>query len=210
MDPLYLALLLYCVAAVLAMVDLFVPSGGMLLLIAAATALAAILFAFRSSQTMGMAMITLVAASVPTFAFLAIKIWPHTPIGKRVILNLPESSESSVPSFFELHQEFIGSVVVCDSPLLPAGQIRVGGRAYNAVAESGVIETGQVVEVVDIKERNLVVRVTDKEPDQQGASSASSSATEAEGPTADNARTPAAGNLLDRPANELGLDSLDS
>ncbi|MEZ6076434.1 MAG: hypothetical protein R3C56_12480 [Pirellulaceae bacterium] len=87
-----MALLLYIAAIALAMVDLFVPSGGMLLVLATLAALAAVLFGFRSGNTVGMGMLTLVVATIPVFVFLAIKIWPHTPLGRRIILKLPSSA----------------------------------------------------------------------------------------------------------------------
>ena len=63
MDPFYLALLLYLAALVLALVDLFVPSGGVLAILAVLSATACVLFGFRSGQIMGMSMLTLVVAS---------------------------------------------------------------------------------------------------------------------------------------------------
>ncbi len=56
MDPLYLALLLYIAALALATVDLFVPSGGMWVVLATLAALACVLFGFRSGNSIGMGM----------------------------------------------------------------------------------------------------------------------------------------------------------
>lgn len=197
MDPFYLALLLYCAAVVLAFVDLFIPSGGLLLILATAAALGSILFGFRSGTTMGMTMLTIVSASVPAFAYAAIKIWPKTPIGKRIILGLPKSEESATDRKHPW-SDFLGKVLIAESPLMPSGQIRIGHRRYNAVAENGLIEAGQHVEIVAVKERNLVVRVT------------SAAVTPAEPATSeDQVPEGLAGNLLDLPADQLGIDSLD-
>ena len=195
MDPFFVALLLYCLALVLALVDLFVPSGGMLLIMSTAAAFGAVLFGFRSGYTMGMTMLTIVVASVPAFAYAAIKIWPNTPLGKRIILSLPGHKKRAKPEHETARQSLVGSVHLAEYALMPTGQIRIGHRRYNAVAESGIIEAGQNVEIVGLKERNLVVRVTDASPTLP-------SEAEAKG-------EPHHQSLLDLPADELGIDSLD-
>ena len=197
MDPFYFALLLYVAAVVLAMVDLFVPSGGMLLILAIAAAIASILFGFRSGGTMGMIMLTLVIASIPTFAALAIKIWPKTPIGRRIILGLPNRSGKHSKSVSSPLEEFVGLVLVADSPLMPSGHVKIGHRRMNAIAESGLIEVGQRVKVIGVRERNLLVRATEEAPTTATPKPS----------TAPDEQTQ--GNLLDQPADELGLDSLD-
>ena len=201
MDPFYLALLLYCAAVVLAFVDIFVPSGGMLLILALSAAFASILFGFRSGNTMGMTMLTIVIASIPIFAVVAIKIWPHTPIGKRIILSLPQHDADMAGSSDRKLTQWIGTLVRADSPLMPSGQIRIGSQYLNAIAESGVVEEGQNVEVIGVKERNLIVR-----PTQAGVTTA---------PVAQPAEPDANEemvddrNLLERPAEEFGLESFD-
>lgn len=201
MDPLYLALLLYVAALALAVVDLFVPSGGMLLVLATLAALAAVLFGFRSGNAVGMATLTLVIATVPAFVVLAINIWPHTPIGKRIILKLPSAEAVSSRPESDPLRELIGHVLLAETAFLPTGQVRVGHRRFNAVAESGFIEAGTHVRVLSVRERNLIVRATDEPLTARAVEvnleKALDSASEAEG------------NLLDRPAEEIGLDSLD-
>lgn len=198
MDPFYIALLLYCAAIVLAFVDLFIPSGGMLLILAALAAFASVLFGFRSSTGLGTWMLILVLSSIPAFAFAAIKIWPHTPIGKRVILPPPSPNAAQPSQSNDERENLVGTVVVAESPLMPTGQIRVRHRRFNAQAEDGIIEEGQTIEVIAIKERNLIVRLSSK------------SLTElppAESIPAHEPKTPE--DLLDLPANELGIDSLE-
>ncbi len=196
MDPFFVALLLYCLALVLAFVDLFIPSGGMLLIMATAAALGAVLFGFRSGSTMGMTMLTIVVATVPVFAYAAIKIWPNTPLGKRIILSLPNHAKPVAQATSSPVDSLVGSVHQAESALMPTGQLRIGHRYFNAVAETGIVEAGQNVEIVEFKERNLVVRITDAEPNLPGQKSAE-------------ARVDDHRSLLDLPADELGIDSLD-
>lgn len=221
MDPFYLAILLYFVAVVLALVDLLVPSGGLLLILAMAAGLASTLFGFRSSTTMGMAMLTLLIVSVPILIYTALRVWPHTPLGRRIILGAPgskkrpasakkegeqaeESGERKAASSTTANaraqelEQLVDTVHILESPLLPSGHIKIGHKHFNAVAESGFVDAQQAVVVVAVKERNLIVRKTDRKPSKVEPSK-ELEATEAEG----------GGNLLDLPADQLGLDSID-
>lgn len=205
MDPFYLAIILYFAALGLAFLDIFVPSAGLLLILASAIVVAAVLFAFRSSQSMGMVMLALVAATIPAFAFVALKIWPHTPIGKRIILLPPGSAEGSKSAKSALLNlaDLVGEVVVCDHDLMPAGNVKIGRRRYNAIAESGIVEASQAVEIVAVRDRSLIVRVTNKTPtlgsDLKKSVVADLHANE----------TSPSESLLDVPADELGLESID-
>lgn len=202
MDPHYLALLLYVAAVALAVVDLFVPSGGLLLILSAVGGVAAVLFGFRSGTGMGMGMLTLVIASIPTFVLLAIKVWPHTPIGRRIILPLPRSASPAETNTGDSLGNLVGRVMRAETTFLPTGQLRIGHRRFNALAESGFIEAGSHVKVIAVRERNLIVRVTTEplthtSPRPAGHEAAEDAAAEQS-------------SLLERPAEELGLDSLDN
>ena len=198
MDPFVIAILLYVAALTLAFTDIFVPSGGMLLVLAAAAAFGAILFGFQSSNTMGMTMLTIVAASVPVFAVVAINIWPRTPIGRRMILHPPQSSSSAKSSDAEKLQQLVGEVFMAESALLPAGQLKIGHRRVNAVVESGIVEAGQTVKVIAVRDRNLIVRLSNEPVSKMAATG-----------KAVEELLPPESNLLDLPADQLGLDSID-
>ncbi len=220
MDPLYFALLLYVAALALAAVDLLVPSGGLLAVMAALAAFASILFGFRSSTTAGMAMLTVVIASIPVFLILAIKIWPHTPLGRRIILKLPNRVDSKPQAHSDALKSLVGRVLLSETGLMPMGQIRIGHRRYDAVAESGFIEAGERIKVLLVREKLLVVRATTEPlsppentntPEKVQLDS-ESRATEKDQFDSESRATKQAGDersLLDRPAEELGLDSLE-
>jgi membrane-bound ClpP family serine protease len=191
-----MAILLFIAALALVFLDIFVPSGGMLLVLAASAGLGSILFGFRASNTVGMIILTLVIGAIPVLGVLAVRIWPHTPIGKRIVLKVPNPADATRTKEFSNLQDLIGHVVVSEYAMIPASQLTIGRKTYNAEAESGYIEAGQRVEVVAVKGRNLVVRPTAK-PLRTGTSEANTS------------RSPPNGNLLDLPAEQLGLDSLD-
>lgn len=203
MEPVHIAIVLYVAALVLAFVDLFIPSGAMLIVLAAVAAFAAVLFAFRASTSVGMTMLTVVAATVPTFAFAAIKIWPLTPIGKRIILNVQPTAGGASDEFNQSLEHLIGEIAVTDGALMPSGQVKIGAKRFNCIAETGLLESGVNVEVVAVRERNLIVRLTTRQP----ASKTSLPAAVRSEQIAAHELSPET--LLDLPAEQFDLDSID-
>jgi membrane-bound ClpP family serine protease len=202
-DPIYIAIILYVCAIVMALVDLYIPSAGMLLLLSLVAAVGSVIFGFQRSTTSGMTMLTLVAATIPILGVVAIRIWPHTPIGRRIVLGLPPERTKTANSQQNALTELIGCVIVSEYPLMPSGQITIDHRPYNAFAEAGCIDAGQHVEVIAVRQRDLIVRATDKPL----------SPIRPRDPTQDFGKKPIAefassSNLLDVPAEELGLDSI--
>ena len=197
MDPLIIALICFVIAAALAVADLFVPSGGILALSSFLAAVMSVFFAFRSSPTAGTAMLIVILVAIPIFIVVALRVWPHTPLGRRIILRTPEAvAAKQAPTIEPLH-ELIGQVGVSQNSLMPSGYVRINHRNFNAVCESDIIEAGQNVEVIAVRQNNLVVVPTTlplrpKAMDGQDAKKAKLGES-----------------LLDQPAEELGLDSLE-
>ena len=188
----------------LALVDLYVPSAGMLVVLSLVAAVGSIVFGFRSGTTGGMTMLTLVAATIPILGLVAIRIWPHTPIGRRIVLSLPPEPSVQPNVKQNVLNELIGYVVVSEYPLMPSGQLTIDHRPYNASAEAGYIDIGCRVEVVAVRQRELIVRATDKPlTPVRPRERVDDFDKQYQQELANNS------NLLDVPANELGLDSLE-
>lgn len=204
MNPIYIAIVLYISAILLVLVDLYVPSAGTLLLLSLAAAIGSVVFGFKSGMTSGMTMLTLVAGSIPALGFAAIRIWPYTPVGRRIVLGLPQEPPTNGSEKQNTLAELIGAVVVSEYPLMPSGQITIDHRPYNALAEAGYIDAGWRVEVVGVRHRDLLVRATDKPLTPVRPRTAIDDRAKEQDP--EFAHNP---NLLDVPANELGLDSLE-
>lgn len=169
MEPLTFAIGLYLVALLLFAIDIFVPTGGILLFCSAACALLAVYFGFRASATAGLLMLLLVLATIPVLSYVFLKVWPHTPIGRRVLLDPPKRPQA-IQS--EELQTLTGTVVVTRWPLVPTGQIQIGHKRYNAMSSNGkIIEMGARVKVVEVHERMLVVCETTEPLTVQNASS---------------------------------------
>jgi membrane-bound ClpP family serine protease len=201
LDPLILAIVLYFVALVLAAIDIFVPSGGLLMLLAVIVGIACIAVAFRSGSTAGLLMATVVVGTVPVFFVLAIKIWPRTPMGRRILLKPPAAFREADRRPFE---EMVGKVVVNRWPLMPMGPVEIGKQRWNAISSDGrVIDPGQRIKVVGVRESSLVVVPTDEPLSLDLPRTPIAPSTKPED------RIKSDKDLLEAPAEQLGLDRLE-
>jgi len=94
----------------------------------------------------------LVVLSVGGF-FLWLRLFPHTPIGKKLMLNRSLLSQNAIES-----PDLIGIEGEAVTPLRPAGTALIQGRRMDVVAESGLIESGQKITVVAQEGIRIVVR----------------------------------------------------
>lgn len=145
-------------------------------------------------------MLLVVLATIPGMVWMFFKIWPHTPIGKRVLLSPQQSPDQS--ELDELRQ-LIGTVVNNRWPLIPTGQVQINHRRYNARSlDSRPIEANCRVKVMEVHERMLVVMQTVDSLTETADRQQSSLSVQA-------AVQPTPESLLELPAEKIGLESLD-
>jgi hypothetical protein len=88
----------------------------------------------------------------PFATALWIKVWPHTPAGKRLILGPPPASSPVVDA------PQPGQIGVVTSELRPSGMCEFSGSRVEARAEHGLIPVGRRVEVVAVVDSRPLVR----------------------------------------------------
>jgi membrane-bound ClpP family serine protease len=195
MDPFYWALLLLLLGVVLMVLEVFVPSGGLLGIMAGLSIVGAVVVAFSSGMIRGTIVLAAAAVCVPLFLYLAIKIWPHTPIGRLIFIRLPKSDREVLPENEGGDLEaLLGKVGVARSKMLPSGMVRIEGRSYDAVSRGMAIDPGEAIKVVGVRLNRIVVAPTMETPPPP-AEQTSEDASEDD--------------LLARPIDALGLDPLD-
>lgn len=187
MDLLGWAVILLLIGLALAMLEVFVPSGGMLGFLSVTAIIAALFLAFRYSPWSGLGFLGLALFVVPAGLVVALQIWPKTPMGKRILLPLP-TSEEVLPHDQHLLElkRLVGRIGRAKTLMLPSGAIDVDGKTFDALSEGMAIEAGQWVKVVEVRGSRVVVRPTDRPQPS---------------PTEDE--------QLNRPIDELGIDPFD-
>jgi membrane-bound ClpP family serine protease len=151
-------------ASLLLMVaELFIPSAGLLIMGAGAAAIAGIVVLFQHDPIWGFIGIGLVLVGAPTALTLGLKVWPHTPIGKKMLLGetTEEDLEAKRVAEFQARERqraMVGAEGKVVTPLRPVGVVRIGDQRFDALAETGIIEAGQLVRVTAVQDNQLKVR----------------------------------------------------
>jgi membrane-bound serine protease (ClpP class) len=171
MDPLVWALVLLLAGLVLAVLELFLPSGGMLGVAAFVLFLAAIWMGFRHGPWTGMTTIVVVVLGVPGLVSFALRVWPETPIGRRLMLDTPTDDEVRPDSNLRRSlKDLEGKLGVARSLMTPNGAVEVAGQMIDAVSQGDVIEPGRQVRVVEVRGTRVIVRPYDAPPTASAAS----------------------------------------
>lgn len=165
------AIALICVAVVLFLAELFIPSGGLIGFAAAGTLVAGIVLLFKVDTTLGLISATVVVALAPIVFAFVMRIWPNTPIARRLILHAPRS-QAGADDEQDADDEELAPLRVVDAgnaalvnregevitDLRPAGTVLIDGNRVECLAESGMIRAGQRVRVVAVDGMQVKVR----------------------------------------------------
>ena len=158
------AILLLALGMGLALMEVFLPSAGILAFLSAAAVLAAIIMGFQQGPAAGFAILGVAIFGLPTLVVLAFRYWPRTAMGRRVMLPVP-SSEDVLPDVTDrqLLKSLVGRVGRAKCNMLPGGVIAIDGRNIEAVSEGVSVEMGQAVRVIAMRGNRAVVRLVEDE-----------------------------------------------
>lgn len=146
---------LLAVAVILLVIDVFVPSFGILSITSLMVALAGVACLFAYDTVWGVIGSLLVVVGGPIMAFVGLQIMPNTPIGRKLVLRNPSEGDEGdrplpgIPSGNELFA-LVGREGVVRSDLRPVGSIEIAGERFEAISESGMVKAGTPVRVSSI------------------------------------------------------------
>lgn len=156
------AIFLYFACAVLIIAEVFVPSGGLISIFALACLAGGVVIFFNHSVTAGWIGVGIAVVMIPSVLITAYKIFPKTRFGKRVTLAPPKRQQGdAIPDTSDL-KELLGTIGVVLTPLRPVGMCDFSGRRVECVAESGYVEKGKKVKVINVESTQLTVRTIEE------------------------------------------------
>ncbi len=94
---------------------------------------------------------------LPALAFVAIKYWHRTPIGKLISPPNPQLTVDDIGVPVEELQQLIGQTGRTVSALRPVGICEFNGKRVSCIAESGMVEAGVSVEGIGMSGADLTV-----------------------------------------------------
>ena len=156
MDPTVVwAILLFLIGVVIIGVELFVPSGGVLGFLSAAALIGSVVVGFNGGVVLGSSMLASVIVLVPVVIVGFIKLWPHTPIGKSILIPVKETGGKPLDRGLDVLE---GRVGMTRTKMLPSGSIEIDGRVYDALSDGIPLEPGELVRVISSRSNRLLVR----------------------------------------------------
>lgn len=168
-DPnLLWGLILLGVALLLLLVEVFVPSMGVITFTAGTIALVGIVLLFRVSVGWGVTGLLTMMVLGPMVVMFGLQVLPHTNAGKKLLYGESGKAEVAVrdnPEEAEALARLIGAEGVVLVDLRPIGVIRVNDRKLDAVSEISFIRAGSRVRVTAADGMTIKVRpITDTPP----------------------------------------------
>lgn len=148
-------ILLFGAGIALLVAEVFIPSLGLLGMLAGLSLVASIGLAFYEDPTTGAILLTVTAISVPLILTFGIKLFPKTPLGKK--LTATGFSFKDGRGVDRRDEGLAGKVGVVEATLRPAGIARIEGRRVDVVSRGESIESGAEIFVVEVSGNRVVV-----------------------------------------------------
>lgn len=147
-----LAMLAVAVGVVLLVAEALLPTHGVLGVLGVASIGVAIGACFYVNAWLGLGVLIAAALVSPLIGAGFVKIYPHTPIGRKMVLQPPASRTTPPP----IH---VGQTGVAASELRPMGECDFGDQRVEVISEYGMIPSGTKVKVVAINNGRPAVRM---------------------------------------------------
>lgn len=163
MSPIMIALLLLLAGLVLVVLEMFLPTAGVLGVLAAALLIGSVVYAYmKCDMATGTAFLAATVVMVPLLIGMAIRIWPHTPIGRMILLDPPTEGEAENPLAVR-RTALVGQQGIARSSLLPGGVAEIDGEMYDVIILGPAADRGDLIEVVEVEGNRILVTLADED-----------------------------------------------
>ncbi|MCA9052599.1 MAG: hypothetical protein KDA75_02125 [Planctomycetaceae bacterium] len=158
-----LALLLMIVGFALIVMEVFIPSGGMILILCVVAFASSVWCAYKAwwgvSDGYFWAFVAALVVLIPGATVASFRLLERSPMGRRVILSGPSQAEVTP------HQEEVSRLTALIGRhgesltlMTPGGMVSVDGKRLHAESEGMLISAGRPIEVIGVKGTRVLVR----------------------------------------------------
>jgi membrane-bound ClpP family serine protease len=161
------AIILLVVGLIILVIEMFVPSGGILAVLAGGSLLVSLGLAFSQGLGTGVIFLAVVVTTVPTIVGAGMHYWPQTRLGRKMILEPPNPDDVDPTNERDRAlRTLVGQVGRTLTPHLPSGISELQGRRLDTIAMGIGLEAGTLVQVVDVQGHRVIVRKLEVEESQ--------------------------------------------
>lgn len=159
---LYVGLALLALAMLLIVIEVFVPSGGVIAIGAGISVVAGLVMLFKFSISWGITGSLLTMVLGPMSFFWAVNLLPSTRAGRRLI-GAPTEEEvqrkqAAERKIYDERAALLGAEGIAKTDLRPVGIAEIDGQRFDVLAEGGLIEAGTRVRVTVADLEKIKVR----------------------------------------------------
>jgi membrane-bound ClpP family serine protease len=152
-------LICIAVAAILFLIEVFVPSAGVIALTASGALVTGVVLLFLNNTALGMIAAIAALVAMPFFFVFVLRLWPNTPIFRLLLLkNAPGQPVKSSEAPPMAASPLLGRTGKAVSDLRPVGTCVIEGKRLECLAEGGMIAAGARVRVTSVNGMEVKVR----------------------------------------------------
>ena len=155
----WISISLILVGMLLVLLEFFIPSAGILGVVAGCLLIGGVVVAFFQGLGFGAAMLLVVTISIPILFAGLVKVWPYTPLGRAILIG-DRTAADVLPDdpYYSALDELVGKVGVAHTPMLPSGIVKIDGHQYDSVCDGFAVQQGDMVKVVGVKGNRIHVQ----------------------------------------------------
>jgi membrane-bound ClpP family serine protease len=154
------AIILLVLGIMLVVMEVVIPSGGALGVLATAAIVGALILAFMHSTVAGFIFVAIVAVCLPIIIYYGFKIFPKTSFGRKIIL-IPDHESPAVRGAAGVSETdyatLVGKTGRTITALRPAGLAEIDGERYSVTAAGEMIDAAANIVVTRVEGNNIVV-----------------------------------------------------
>jgi membrane-bound ClpP family serine protease len=153
-------LVLLAVGLILLVTEAFIPSGGLIGLLAIGCLGVSLYQAFNVPEApyLGWKFLAAEILLIPAALMVAVQLWPRTPLARRMFLTPPTPEEVQAAPPRHRLDHLIGEFGRALTPMRPSGLVDFDGHRLDGLAEDELIPAGSLIRAVRVHSGVLVVR----------------------------------------------------
>ncbi len=154
------AVILLLLGIGLIILEVLIPSGGILSIFATAALIGSLVLGFMESKTTGFVFLAVIIVCLPIAICWAFKLLPKTAIGKKTILQPVVETPQERGKAGVSEQQFDklkGKTGKTLTALRPGGIAEIDGQRYSVMAKGEMIDSNTEIVVMDIEGNSILV-----------------------------------------------------
>jgi membrane-bound ClpP family serine protease len=154
------AIFLFILCAILLVLEIFIPSLGLLTVLALLCLAAGIALFFQVSVTVGWVGVWTALVLIPVVWIIVYKLLPKTKLGQVLVLRKRQEALPGIPDQDKL-KALVGQTGVVLTPCRPVGMCEIDGNRVTCVSEAHFLAKDTKVKVIDVEGNKITVRKLD-------------------------------------------------